>query len=38
MKTKAAQRKKGGAWASDGKASADVVTMADLRKRWGLDD
>jgi hypothetical protein len=40
MKAKAALRKKGGAWASDGKdaAAADVVTMADLRKRWGLDE
>ena len=40
MKEKARLRKKGGAWASDSKdgAGAAVVTMADLRRRWGLDD
>ena len=36
MRRKAAERKKGGAWASDGKREG-VVTMADLRKRWGID-
>jgi ectoine hydroxylase-related dioxygenase (phytanoyl-CoA dioxygenase family) len=34
---KAKQRKKGGAWVGDG-AATDAVTMADLRRRWGLDE
>lgn len=35
---KAAQRKRGGAHARDDGQSAGVVTMADLRARWGLDE
>ena len=39
MRAKAAQRKKGGAWVSDAAGAAkeaEVVTMADLRRRWGI--
>jgi hypothetical protein len=41
MRDKAAQRKKGGAWASDGARAAAAaalpqVTIDDLRSRWGV--
>ena len=36
MRGKAAKRKKGGAYARDGGAGGEVVTMADLRQRWGV--
>ena len=35
MAVKQAQRKRGGAWAA-GEAPAGVVTMKDLRERWGV--